>query len=671
MAVMQIDRICICALKKDRKPLLEFLQRQGSVEVSPAGPDELFSSMDTAVSCALFEKNAETAVRAQEVLNRYCPGPSSPLGFLKGREELSVEQSRAFAARLNERMSAAERLLALDRDIAQAQADLGKAEAAEEALTPWLNLPVPQTFRGTPRLSAWVGSVQGEHTAAGLLENMGAAVPALGPVHVETVRSAKEMTSFYVLALKRDAKGVEAALGALGFERPSSPSSQIPAEALKRLRAQEDEARARVAAAMEEIKGYEPLREEMKLLEDYLRMRAEKYAVLQRLGQSRHALVLKGYVAGEDAPDLEKRLRGRFDCAVELAPAAGDENAPVKLKNRPYAAALETVLENYNLPAATEIDPSPVMSFFYYLMFGLMLSDAGYGLILAAVCGLLPFFYPNMEENWRRNLRMFFWCGVSTVFWGVLFSSYFGDAVNVISKTFFGREVSIPPLWFLPLERPMRLLMFSLGLGIVHLTTGYGMKARNFIAQKQYVDILYDCVYPVGFLAGLLAVLMGSAMFRDMAGFQLALSGPVSQGCLLFSGVCLLGIILTGGRESKSWGKRILKGLYAAYNIIAGWLSDILSYSRLLALGLATGVIASVFNSLGTMAGGSVLGAVVFIVVFLIGQTLNMGINVLGAYVHSNRLEYVEFLGKFYEGTGRKFNPFGVHTKHYKIKEET
>lgn len=217
----------------------------------------------------------------------------------------------------------------------------------------------------------------------------------------------------------------------------------------------------------------------------------------------------------------------------------------------------------------------------------------------------------------------------------------------------------------------MRLLMFSLGLGIVHLTTGYGMKARNFIAQKQYVDILYDCVYPVGFLAGLLAVLMGSAMFRDMAGFQLALSGPVSQGCLLFSGVCLLGIILTGGRESKSWGKRILKGLYAAYNIIAGWLSDILSYSRLLALGLATGVIASVFNSLGTMAGGSVLGAVVFIVVFLIGQTLNMGINVLGAYVHSNRLEYVEFLGKFYEGTGRKFNPFGVHTKHYKIKEET
>jgi vacuolar-type H+-ATPase subunit I/STV1 len=86
--------------------------------------------------------------------------------------------------------------------------------------------------------------------------------------------------------------------------------------------------------------------------------------------------------------------------------------------------------------------------------------------------------------------------------------------------------------------------------------------------------------------------------------------------------------------------------------VAAGWLGDILSYSRLLALGLATGVIASVFNSLGAMAGMGVLGAVVFILVFLIGQTMNMGINLLGAYVHSNRLEYVEFFSKFYEATG-------------------
>jgi V/A-type H+-transporting ATPase subunit I len=88
-----------------------------------------------------------------------------------------------------------------------------------------------------------------------------------------------------------------------------------------------------------------------------------------------------------------------------------------------------------------------------------------------------------MEDSWRRTLRMYFWCGVSTVFWGVMFSSYFGDAVNVISRTFFGHEVGIPPVWFTPLEQPMRLLMFCLGIGVVHLVTGYVMKARNLAAH--------------------------------------------------------------------------------------------------------------------------------------------------------------------------------------------
>ena len=129
------------------------------------------------------------------------------------------------------------------------------------------------------------------------------------------------------------------------------------------------------------------------------------------------------------------------------------------------------------------------------------------------------------------------------------------------------------------------------------------------------------------------------------------------------------GIILTGGRESKNWFKRILKGLYSLYGI-SGWLSDILSYSRLLALGLATGVIATVFNSMGSMGGKSPGGVVMFIAVFLVGNVLNLAINALGAYVHTNRLTYVEFFGKFYEGGGTAFRPFAVNTKYYKIKED-
>jgi V/A-type H+-transporting ATPase subunit I len=368
MAVMQMDRICVCALKKDRKRLMEFLQRQGSVELSKVEPDGDFQSMDTRSSFALFEKGAAAAANALEILEKYCPAPSPMLGFLRGRSAWTVEESEAFARRWNERMADAERIRALEREIVQAKAEILKIEAAQEALAPWLPLNVPMTFQGTTRTSAWIGSVQGEFDEGRASEPDDAGRANARPVAIEIIRASREMTSFVVLSLRRDAKGVEEALSALGFTRPSSPSSRVPAEALARLEQKKREAQARVDASIDEIKRSEPLRAELRMLEDYLRMRAEKYAELERLGQSKHAVVLMGYVAREDAAALEKKLRERFNCAVEFFPADGDEDAPVRLKNRPYAAAVESVLESYSLPSRTEIDPSPVMSFFYYFM---------------------------------------------------------------------------------------------------------------------------------------------------------------------------------------------------------------------------------------------------------------------------------------------------------------
>jgi V/A-type H+-transporting ATPase subunit I len=126
---------------------------------------------------------------------------------------------------------------------------------------------------------------------------------------------------------------------------------------------------------------------------------------------------------------------------------------------------------------------------------------------------------------------------------------------------------------------------------------------------------------------------------------------------------------VTSGRENRNWAIRIALGAYNLYGV-TGWLSDVLSYSRLLALGLATGVIASVVNTMGSMLGGGVGGAIFFIVVFLIGHTMNMAINLLGAYVHTNRLQFVEFFGKFYDAGGKTFEPFTTNTKYIEVKEE-
>ena len=124
-----------------------------------------------------------------------------------------------------------------------------------------------------------------------------------------------------------------------------------------------------------------------------------------------------------------------------------------------------------------------------------------------------------------------------------------------------------------------------------------------------------------------------------------------------------------GRRKGGRWGIRLALGAYDLYNV-TGWLSDLLSYSRLLALGLATGVIASVVNQMGSMFGNSVFGVLLFLAVFVVGHTFNLAINLLGAYVHTCRLQYVEFFGKFYEGGGKAFAPFALNTKYVDLKGE-
>ena len=158
-------------------------------------------------------------------------------------------------------------------------------------------------------------------------------------------------------------------------------------------------------------------------------------------------------------------------------------------------------------------------------------------------------------------------------------------------------------------------------------------------------------------------------LFADMVALSFTLPASVGTAGIIAAGIGAVGIVLTSGRSSKSIGKRFLKGLYGLYGV-SSYLSDILSYSRLLALGLATGVIASVFNQMGAMPGNTPLGGIIFFFAFVVGHTLNIGINVLGAYVHTNRLQFVEFFGKFFEGGGRKFAPFTTKTKYFKITEE-
>ncbi len=670
MAVLPMQRISIFALKKNRKEILEWMQRRGTVEINRTDwEDSIFRKMDTSSSQALFEKSRAAASQALDILSRYDSEKKGMLSMLDGKREITWEEFQEKAKNIDVIMKKAYQLQALQKEMEEQKADVLRWKTQRESLQLWLSLDVSMLFRGTKSTAARIGILPGEITVEGLLDSIARQAPEIDALHVEVICREKQQTTVFLLGLKRDEGKLDAILRSMGFSSPPSPTQMPPAQQANEWEQKIQKLEEDIAHNQKAIQELSAFRDDIQFAEDYYAMRIEKYRTISQLAQSKHTFLVEGYLPARNAAALERELAERFPVAVEVETPEEKEDTPVLLHNNRFAAPVEPVLENYSLPKRGEVDPSFVMAIFYYIFFGMMLSDAAYGLIMVIVCGLVLHKKKNMEPRMRKSIQMFYYCGYTTIFWGVLFGSYFGNAVDMIAATFFHTTVTIPPLWFIPMNEPMRLLVFSFLLGIIHLFTGLGVQLYQLFRAKKYKDVLYDVGFWYLLVGGGIIYLLSMDMIKDMLALNFVLPPIVGIIAAVCAGIGAVGIIATAGRDSKNPFKRFLKGLYGLYNI-SGYLSDILSYSRLLALGLATGVIASVFNQMGAMVGDGVLGAIVFVLVFVIGHTLNIAINLLGAYVHTNRLQYVEFFGKFFEGGGRAFAPFSANTKYYKIRED-
>ncbi len=670
MAVMPMQRIGIYALKSRRKPILELIQRRGVVEIhAEKAEDVVFRQTDTAPAKARFENNTSTLQAALEALDKLEPEKKSLLAPLEGRTPIPLSRYEETAGAAGKTLRAASRVNALWKKCADDRAEILRLEAQIRMLEPWSRLDVSMRTTGTASTAAFIGSFPAEYTEEALKAEIARGAPEIDGVAVEVLSAGTQQTCAFLLCHASNGAKLEAFLRSIGFTYPADRSKKPPQARMQDLNARIEKLRAEIDGAEAEIRTYAALRGAMQYTIDYFSMRIEKYDVLGRLWQSPHVFVITGYIPAESAPALEKELTEKFEAYVELETPAEDEDVPVKLKNNAFAAPVEGVLESYSMPGRKEIDPSTLMAVFYYFLFGMMLSDAGYGLLMVIGCGIALAKFKNMEESLRKFLKMFLYCGISTVFWGAMFGSFFGDAVTVIGKTFFNVDIAIPALWFTPLNEPMRLLLFSFLIGVIHLFAGLGAQFYQLARQGLWKDAIFDVVFWYMLVGGGILYLLSMQMFADMVSLGFTLPAAVGTAGAIAAGIGAVGIVLTAGRESRSPFKRLLKGLYGLYGV-SSYLSDILSYSRLLALGLATGVIASVFNQMGAMLGNSPAGVAVFVFAFLVGHTLNLGINVLGAYVHTNRLQFVEFFGKFFEGGSRKFNPFSAKTKYFKITEE-
>ena len=669
MAVLQMQRISICALKHDRKAILEKLQSMGMIEMHQVAQDEAgFEKMDTQSAKSSFEKRVQITENALDVLNQYTPEKKSMFASLEGNKLIDKKTMEAAAVKQEKVMEVAELLIADHKRIAEAQAEIVKRNTQIEALAPWMSLEVEMNYPGTKKTAMLLGTMAAETTLEMIYGKLAEEHPEIEAVDISVISRDKDAVYLSVFCMKEQAD-VENTLRTAGFSRPIVSAERIPAKQKAELEEQIRQIEEDIANIREEIISHAEDREELKVIGDYYRMRAEKYEVLGTLPQSRRTFIISGYAAKEAVPAIRKGIGEAYDCVIDVEELKEDEEPPVILKNNGFSESVEGVLESYGLPHKGEIDPTAIMSFFYVFFFGMMLSDAAYGAIIAIVCLVILKKFPRMSAGMRKSMKMFMYCGISTMVWGILFGGYFGDVVDVVSSTFFGKELTIKPLWFAPLNDPMRLLIYSMAFGLVHLFVGLGIKGYMLLKDGKVLDFFCDIVLWYIFLIGLILMLLPSEIFASIAQTKIVFPAALVTLSKAMAIIGALGLLLMSGRSSKNPALRLALGAYDIYNI-TGWLSDVLSYSRLLALGLATGVIASVVNQMGSMLGKSVFGVILFIVVFIVGHAMNLAINLLGAYVHTNRLQFVEFFGKFYEGGGKPFEPFHAETKYVDIKEE-
>jgi len=525
------------------------------------------------------------------------------------------------------------------------RATLEAQRARGRALMPYFDLALPLDFAGTASTVLLLGSLPAGVRRAAL----DAAVEELA-LTVDILSEEPSGTYLAVICHKAEEERALGALAGLGFVRAVFDDAHGTAKRLYDACEREMRAVYETLERLENRLGVLAERlTDVEILADMERTALLAEESKRRIEATAKCAVLTGWCPVRERERVTSVLE-RFGAAYEFTPPAEGDDPPILLRNNAYARNFEWVLGMYSYPRYGKFDPTFVMSIFYFLIFGLMFADAGYGLLLMVACfGGVRWLKPR--EGMKRFLLMFGYCGISCVICGVLFGSYFGNFPLAFLENVVGvapehlPRLSLLPstegnvaILFDPLQNPMGFLVVSLAVGAVHLLAGMAVKAFLLCREGKWLDALFDIVTYWVLFAGI-----GVVFLHKTVGIILLCAGAGS-------------IVLTHGRHAKHPLQKLTGGLLGLYDLIA-YASDLLSYSRILALGLAAAVIGQVINILATMKGASFIGFLLMIVVFCIGHVLNLVINVLGTFVHTSRLQYIEFFGKFYEDGGRPFVP--------------
>jgi V/A-type H+-transporting ATPase subunit I len=385
---------------------------------------------------------------------------------------------------------------------------------------------------------------------------------------------------------------------------------------------------------------------------DYLREILDQETIKTSFTNTEYTFMIDGWIKKDDVPKLNEIISKKYnELFVEVSDPTDEDEPPVDIQNGFITQPYKMVTQLYSLPKYREIDPTRLFAPFLTLGFAIALTDAGYGIFVA----ILSLIIAKRSSGGMKNLfKILFVAGLTTVVVGALTGGWFGIPLERLPQ-FLQNIVVLDPN-----KSQMLFLGLIVALGYIQILLGFIVKMYIFLKEKEWVGAFLDQ------FAWILIMVLGPVLIILKRGDASAFIGNVLLGIILLSALMIL---IFSGREIKNPAGRLGTGFFELYSRVSGTFGDSLSYMRLFALGLATGIIAKAINDIAGMLWGSPGGNIGAIAVLLFGHPFNIVINSLGGFIHSTRLQFVEFFTKFYEGGGEEFKPFKKEKVYITVSE--
>jgi len=637
MAIVKMKKFKLFALEKDRKSLLKELQKFSYVHfVKTKEDDESLKEIELNQDMTIIKEKSQ---KVKWMLNYF--SKLFPKDTKKEIDESSVKETLFVLveqqASKYDFSNDYENLANISGEIDSNKEEIANLETYRKELSKWLNIKESLgNLKAFRTAKFFLGTVAKKN-----FEPLKDKLRNFEHTYIEEISDESSQINIMLLTSNTEEKELKNELKTYSFTETNFNFDTSFTEEYEKTKSREEELKKANEKLKEKVEKLLKLIPKLLIQKEYLDNALMRETVVSNFKATDTVNVIEGYIPLDMEEEFKKIVNKNSNKSnyLEITEVdKDDEEVPILLKNSGITGLFASITQMYALPRYNEIDPTAILSIFYWIFFGMMVADFAYGLILFILSGL-ALMIGKFDENKKKFLKFFFALSFSTMIWGLLYGSAFGDLIKLPTQVLDSSKDF------------MSIFILSIIFGAIHLVIALGIKAYILIKNGHFMDVIYDVFLWYLTLTSLIILLLAG---------RFGLSEFTKNIFIACAVIGMLGIVVFGARDAKTLVGRIGGGLYSLYGITS-YIGDFVSYLRLMALGLAGGFIASAINIIVKMlVSKGILGIILGIVVFTLGQSFNIFLSFLSSYVHTSRLTYVEFFSKFYEGGGKAFKKFRV-----------